>query len=122
MVKKFWPILLCGADIRKILPVSFIVMLTLIQAGGKLVTFSLGMVVLLVAAPIFMATLRHFRGRGMSPGPMGASIFALFSAFEYGLPIWACLLLAIPALAILDFAPWILTYYILDYWWPRSKT
>lgn len=76
--------------------------------------------VLIVAAQIALMTARHFRGRGPSPGPMGASIFALFFAYDLGLPIWACLLAAIPALFVLDVAPWMLTYYALGYWWPRT--
>ena len=69
--------------------------------------------------PSLLAALRHFRGHGMSPGPMGACVFAPFVASSFGIPWWGCLLLAVAALILIDFGAWILTCYVLDWVFPK---
>ena len=78
------------------------------------------MAVFFALLPVVLAVRKHFRGVGLSPGPLGASVFALIFAYLLGLPIWGCVFLAVPAAAMLDFAPWMLTYYVLERISPRN--
>ena len=57
----------------------------------------------------------------MSPGPMGACLFAPLVAFSFGVPWWGCLLLAVAALVLIDFGAWILTYYVLEWLFPEPR-
>jgi hypothetical protein len=67
---------------------------------------------------VVLAVRRHFKGTGMSPGTLGASIPLLVVLFVQPWPLWLRLALA-PAVVLLEFS-WIGIYFLLERLRPRN--
>lgn len=61
---------------------------------------------------VVLAVRRHFTGRGMSPGSIGASIPLLLVLFVQAWPLWLRCVLA-PIVILLEFS-WVGIYWLLD--------
>jgi len=81
--------------------------------------------ILLVAGAFYyvlnlaLAVRRHFKGSGMSPGGIGASIPLLIVLFARPWPIWLRLALA-PLVVLLEFS-WVGAYFLLEKLTPRRS-
>lgn len=70
---------------------------------------------------LLMAGLRHFRGRGPSPGSIGSSIALLVVLFVHSeWPLWLRLVLTPLAIAF-EFS-WLALYWALERWFPRHPS
>ena len=73
------------------------------------------------SASLLLASLRHFRGRGPSPGSIGSSLallIVLFSQSQW--PLW--LRLALVPLAVGFEFSWLALYWILQRLFPRNHS
>jgi hypothetical protein len=82
--------------------------LLLLAAGGSVCVLNL-----------VVATLRHFRGRGPSPGSLGAFVLLLIVLFVQEWPLWTRFALA--PLAIAAEFLWLPAYFLLDRVFPRQR-
>jgi hypothetical protein len=67
---------------------------------------------------VVLATLRHFRGRGVSPGSLGGCVLLLIVLFAQDWPVWVRLGLAPVAIAA-EFI-WVPTYFLLARMFPKQ--
>jgi hypothetical protein len=70
------------------------------------------------ALNLVLATLKYFRGRGASPGSLGASIPLLLVLFAQDWPLWLRLAAA-PAVVVLEFS-WVPLYVLLERLFPKA--
>jgi hypothetical protein len=68
---------------------------------------------------VVLAVRKHFKGVGMSPGSLGASIPLLVVLFAQAWPLWIRFVIA-PAVILLEFS-WVGIYWMLDRWFPRRE-
>jgi hypothetical protein len=69
------------------------------------------------ALNVCLAALRHFRGRGPSPGSLGGFIPLLVVLFVQDWPLWLRFALA-PLTVALEFI-WVPVYFLLAWLFPR---